>query len=125
MLPNGRTDVRYNNPGFRDTTDLVSRGIELELVYNPTRNWRIAFNAAKQQAKRANIGRAFQEYFTRYREAVWFSGASSQLLSDESGEPVSVRTKERLLNDFNKTLQQDGAIVSELRKWRWNVVTKL
>jgi len=123
ILPNGRTDVRYNNPGFRDTTDLVSRGLELELVYNPTRNWRIAFNAAKQEAKRANIGRAFQEYFNKYRRDVWFSGASSQLLSDESGEPVAVRTKERLLNDFNKTLQQDGAIVSELRKWRWNLVT--
>lgn len=123
ILPNGNTDVRYNNPGLRDTTDLVSRGVELELVYNPTRNWRLAFNAAKQEAKRANVGRAFQEYFNRYRRDVWFSGASSQLLSDESGEPVSIRTKERLLNDFNKTLQQDGAIVSELRKWRWNLVT--
>ncbi len=123
VLPNGNIDVRYTNPGFRDTTDLVSKGVELELVYNPTRNWRIAFNAAKQEAKRANIGRGFLEYFNKYRRDVWFSGASSQLLSDESGEPVSVRTKERLLNDFNKTLQQDGAAVSELRKWRWNLVT--
>jgi outer membrane receptor protein involved in Fe transport len=108
-LPNGQTDVRYNNPGFRDTTDLVSRGIELELVYNPTSNWRFAFNAAKQQAKRANIGRGFLEYLDKYRRSVWFSGASSQLLSDESGDPVAARTKERLLNDFNKTLQQEGA----------------
>lgn len=123
ILPNGRTDVRYTNPGFRDTTDLVSRGVELELVYNPTRNWRIAFNTAKQEAKRANTGRAYLEYFTKYRRDVWFTGASSLLLSDESGDPVKDRTKERLLNDFNKTLQQDGAIVSELRRWRWNVVT--
>jgi len=123
ILPNGSNDVRYNNPGFRDTTDLVSRGVELELVYNPTRNWRIAFNAARQEAKRANIGRAFLEYFNKYRRDVWFSGASSLLLSDESGDTVRDRTKERLLNDFNKTLQQDGAIVSELRRWRWNLVT--
>ncbi len=123
ILPNGDTDVRYNNPGFRDTADLVSRGVELELVYNPTRNWRIAINAAKQEAKRANIARGFLAYFNEYRKDVWFSGASSQLLSDESGETVAVRTKERLLNDFNKTLQQDGAIVTELREWRWNAVT--
>lgn len=123
ILPNGQLDVQYNNPGFRDTTDLVSRGLELEVVYNPTRNWRFSFNAAKQEAKRANTGQAFLEYFNKYRRDVWFTGPSSRLLSDESGETVAVRTKERLLNDFNKTLQQDGAIVSELRRWRWNAVT--
>ena len=123
VLPNGKTDVQFSIPGFRDTTDLVSRGVELELVYNPTRNWRIAFNAAQQEAKRANTGRAFLEYFNKYRRDVWLTGASSLLLSDESGDTVKDRTKERLLNNFNKTLQQDGAIVSELRRWRWNAVT--
>jgi hypothetical protein len=123
VLPNGRTDVQFSNPGFRDTTDLVSRGLEIEAIYNPTRNWRIAFNATKQEAKRANTGRAFLEYYNTYRRDVWLTGASSLLLSDESGDAVKDRVKERLLNDFNKTLQQDGAIVSELRRWRWNAVT--
>jgi hypothetical protein len=123
IRPNGTLDVQYSNANFRDTTDIVSKGLELELVYNPTRNWRISFNAAKQEAKRANTGRAFLEYLNKYRRDVWFTGPSSLLLSDESGDPVHERIKERLLNSFNKTLQQDGAVVSELRKWRWNAIT--
>src|SRR5690606_15010989 len=32
-----------------DTSDIEARGFEVELIFNPTRNWRIAFNAAKQE----------------------------------------------------------------------------
>lgn len=41
--------------GVSDTQDITSEGWELEGVYNPTRNWRIAFNITKQFATRTNV----------------------------------------------------------------------
>lgn len=54
MVPNGasQTQAAGNNV---DTQDIESRGCEVDLIYNPNRNWRIAFNAAKQQTNLTNI----------------------------------------------------------------------
>ena len=37
-------------------TDIVSEGHEFEVILNPTRSWRIAFNAAKSVVIRGNTG---------------------------------------------------------------------
>src|SRR5690606_3024106 len=47
--PNGVISVDSQIPtGLRDTATSFARGHELEIVYNPTKNWRILFNVAKQ-----------------------------------------------------------------------------
>lgn len=38
-----------------DTVDLVAKGIEFELTYNPTPNLRFSFNVAEQQSQLANV----------------------------------------------------------------------
>src|SRR5581483_1261443 len=43
-------------PGFTITSDTESKGYEMELTANPTRNWRIAFNASQTWATRLNVG---------------------------------------------------------------------
>ena len=75
---------------MRDTTSTASKGFEFEATYNPTNQWRMAFNVSQQQASQADIAPATQEYL-KLRIAEWTTGATSNLVSDESGQPVRIR----------------------------------
>lgn len=116
-------DVRYSRPGnMSDTQSTTSKGFELDLTYNPLPNWRIAFNAAQQKAKRADISPTAQA-FLKLRTDEWLTGPTSNLIADESGQPIRVRVYDTLLNGFNGQLAREGQGVPELREWRANVVT--
>lgn len=116
-------NVTFQRPGnMSDTQSTESKGFEFEGIYNPTNNWRIAFNVSQQQAKRANIAPVAREYVAQ-RIAEWTTGATGNLLSDESGQPMRIRVYERILNEVNSNLAREGANVGELREWRWNAVT--
>lgn len=39
----------------RETEDVSSEGMEIEVTYNPTKNWRIHFNLARQETVKTNI----------------------------------------------------------------------
>lgn len=41
--------------GSSDTEDVAAEGMEIELIYNPLPNWRIALNVARQQTVRSNV----------------------------------------------------------------------
>lgn len=116
-------NVSYQVPGnVSDTQSTESKGFEFEATYNPTSNWRIAFNVSQQKAKRANIAPIARKYVAE-RIAEWTTGATGNLLADESNQPMRVRIYDRLLNELNSTAAREGQNVSELREWRWNVIT--
>ena len=116
-------NVTFQRPGnMSDTQSTESKGFEFEGIYNPTNNWRIAFNVSQQKAKRANIAPVAREYVSQ-RIAEWTTGATGNLLSDESGQPMRIRVYERILNEVNSNLAREGQNVGELREWRWNAVT--
>ncbi len=115
-------DVRYTRPGnMQDTEGTASKGFEFDLTYNPTSNWRIAVNAAQQQAKRSEIAPSSQA-FLKLRLDEWLTGSTSNLIADESGLPLRVRVYDTL-NPFNGMLAREGQNVTELREWRANLVT--
>ncbi|MCG8525389.1 MAG: hypothetical protein MI748_03335 [Opitutales bacterium] len=108
-----------------DSQSTTSEGMEIDIVYNPTKNWRIAWNISKQEAMRSNLGPATREYLT-YRFDEWTSttpGGPGFLIADESDQPVNVRVFDTLLNSLNADLAREGAKVPELREWRTNVIT--
>ncbi len=39
-----------------DTVDLVAKGVEFELTYNPNRNFRLSANLTQQQSRTSNVG---------------------------------------------------------------------
>jgi len=54
---------------LRDTEDLVSKGEEIELTFNPTRNWRIHANIARQERVSSNVLPFHEnEYLPRLQE---------------------------------------------------------
>ncbi len=50
-------------PGGGDTTDFVSKGQELDLIFNPSRNWRLLVNAAHQETVKSNIAPFAQQVY--------------------------------------------------------------
>ncbi|GAB5562318.1 MAG: hypothetical protein SynsKO_39650 [Synoicihabitans sp.] len=56
-------DANYLKPSnVGDINDFVSEGTEFEVIYNPNRNWRIAFNATQVQTTQANSAVSLVEY---------------------------------------------------------------
>jgi hypothetical protein len=116
--------VQQSGPNFslQDTQSTSSEGTEIDLIYNPTNNWRISLNVAQQKAVRSNIAPATVEYLT-YRIGEWTSGPASNLIADESDQPVNIRVYDTLLNNLNSSLASEGQLVAEIREWRMNFVT--
>lgn len=128
IVPAPGTDSGQNveqtgtNFSLQDTQSTSSEGMEIDLIYNPTNNWRISLNVAQQEAIRSNIAPATVDYLT-YRIDEWTVDPASFLIADESDQPVNIRVYDTLLNRLNSSLAAEGQLVSELREWRANFVT--
>ncbi len=113
-------------------TDVTSRGYEVEVAYNPTRNWRIKFNVAQQQAIDSNIAPDELNYWTT-RLPVWTT------LKDDNGQLwwTSIATTNlsgtvnnakdfyltQLLAPYALAVANQGKPRSQVREWRWNALT--
>lgn len=113
-------------------TDVTSRGYEIEATYNPTRNWRIKFNVAQQQAIDSNIAPDELNYWTA-RLPVWTT------LKDDNGQLwwTSIATTNlsgtvnnakdfyltQLLAPYALAVANQGKPRSQVREWRWNALT--
>jgi len=111
-------------PGFAMTSDTLSKGYEFELTANPTRNWRLAFNAAKTTATRLNVGSAETVAFVNYMNEK-IAGAAGDL-RQFAGGPTANTMRINWNNGIGAyTLMklQEGSAASELRRWRYTLVT--
>lgn len=103
------------------TSDLVSSGYEFDAIFNPTRNWRIAFNAVKSEAVRSNTARDFAEIIRRLGP-IW--GGTAGALPDAIGNASTLgELWGGIEADATREALLDGATTPELRKWRFNVVS--
>jgi hypothetical protein len=62
QAPNGGTWSATRPPNVGNVADTVSEGWEFEGTVNPTKNWRVTFNVAMQQARKSNVGSDFAEF---------------------------------------------------------------
>lgn len=122
--PRGLTFAVPN--GFALTEDATSKGYEIELAAQPTRNWRVAINAAKSTATRSNIGGAnLAEFMAGYENAItttpagdmriWWGGAGNETALFQWYSSVGGEWAQRKL--------QNNTNVPELREWRVNGIT--
>jgi hypothetical protein len=109
-----------------DTNDIESRGFEAEIILNPTRNWRVAVNAAKQETILNNIAPTL----TGLLNTVWLPHLEhfGDLDWNEPAEAVSGNTVLQQINDrlldYYAIKGQEGRPQNEQRKWRLNFVTR-
>jgi catechol 2,3-dioxygenase-like lactoylglutathione lyase family enzyme len=126
-LNNPAQGVNASSPaGFTVPADATSKGWEYEFNANPTRNWRITINAARQEATRRNIGgAALSEFIENYERAlrttaagdlrIWWGGAGN--------ETALYQWNSNIGSDWTALKLQEGTAVPELRKWRVNAIT--
>ncbi|MES2692078.1 MAG: TonB-dependent receptor plug domain-containing protein [Verrucomicrobiota bacterium] len=133
---NGGTWTATRPPNVGNIADTVSEGWEFEGTLNPTRNWRITFNAAMQEAKKSNVGSDFTEFIKR-NLPLWTDG-NGQLATNirqmEGLEDITYFNAfgtsqlgnlaiTNMYVPYLNALAANGSPVQELRRWRFNVVT--
>ncbi len=102
------------------TSDVVSKGWEYEMVINPTRQWRIAVNAARQDAVRTHTA-ADLAYFMAQLDPIW-AGTAGDLRYDNTASTLRTNFT-GIYAAVKRELQLDGGSSPEVRKWRFNAVT--
>jgi hypothetical protein len=129
---------RGNSPGIGDTEDVSAKGLEIELTYNPTRNWRISASIAKQETVIANYSPRMAELMAATDKLIGPNGSLAKLafFNDASVNPptyISVQTptnnsiaqwlETNVYSIYRLYKQQEGRVSDEQRKWRVNLVT--
>ncbi len=128
--PDPATVYAYTYPqpspqGFTLTSDTQSKGYELEFTANPTRNLRVSFNASKTEATRTNVGGVAMADFIAYMDAQ-IAGIAGEMRQFSGGYSAGnlVRTNwNNARGNYTLLKLQENSAASELRKWRYNVVT--
>jgi len=122
-----------NLTGTADTTDYTAKGTEVDITFNPTRNWRLLLNVASQETVQTNSYPMLKAWFAQ-NKAVW-----DRLANEPKGHyptgyqlgtslPANVQTFGQFLDvnvwsPWAAALATEGAASAEQRKWRVNLVT--
>lgn len=119
---NGTRDISTVTPsGVAAITQSVSKGVEIEAVYNATKNWRILLNVTQQKAVRGDtsalLAALVADRLPQWQNpGVWTAQLSpswktNEWVSNYIGGPIS------------SARSSIGERVPELREWRVNLVT--
>jgi len=111
------------------TSSNISKGVELELTYNVSKNWRLMANVSKQDAKQSNIAAPLTA-FIENRLAYWKSIPaiwSGPYVGQNVGWGVG-RTGEQQWNNDNNPYyllykSVEGQPSQQLAKWHASLVT--
>jgi catecholate siderophore receptor len=125
IRPNGTSDVTNNRRTGEvvATADVVSKGQEYELIYNPTRSWRMALNVAKAEAVRTNVAPELRRIIFDSLGPL-AAGPAGDIRSNETNDASTMRQSfTTIRTQMLPELVNEGAPTSELRKWRWNFMT--
>jgi hypothetical protein len=119
--------------GATDTTDTTAKGLEADLVFNPTARWRILLNIAKQETVQSN-SLPFMKSFVALMKPTWDRLANTPRGNYPTGYvpgtplPVTTQTYGQWLDanlyvPLATALATEGSVSAEQRKWRANFVT--
>lgn len=128
-----------SNPGVRDTSDFVTKGKELEVMFRATRGLSFLLNFSQQNSVRSNTGAATRELLFNTPTASgkpiateWLSnwayfiplnaGALGKEGSHEDQNILANNFQKNVLNPFNTAVAADGSVATELRKYHANFV---
>lgn len=111
--------------GLTVTSDNQSRGYEIEFTANPTSSWRVSFNAAKTTAVRTNVGGSDLAALVAYMDTQ-MAGVAGDMRQFNGNYVAGNEVRQNYANwrsQYTLLKLQEGSAASELRKWRFNLVT--
>jgi outer membrane receptor protein involved in Fe transport len=125
-LPNGQPDITSDSRSGEvvATADVVSKGEEFELTYNPTRQWRITVNANRSEAIRSRVASDLR-YVVFDTVVPLVNGPAGALKQDALNDVFFFKDRfiQQVYNQMLPELANEGAPTSELREWRVNGIT--
>jgi hypothetical protein len=109
-------------------SDTVSTGLEFEVIWNPTPGWRISFNAAKNEAVKANAAQQELDFAYEWINNVetMYNGALSRGWRNppsESGLPLA-QYRGETVSVIETANALSGTRAPEIRKWRFNLISR-
>ncbi|MDR2673941.1 MAG: TonB-dependent receptor, partial [Opitutaceae bacterium] len=104
----------------RNTRDYEARGIEMDLTYNPLRNWRISLSAAYNDTTYLKVAPALDTYLEKYIDDVWrlHGGEGS------GGNTINDIIDNRLLPNHRELKSMEGDTAAFIRPLSVTFVTK-
>ncbi len=122
------TSYMWGDNAIEETADVVAEGMEIELTYNPTDNWRIMANLSQQEAVRANIGggltRWVEEVLPTWQSAQWWDGAATYDggwgLDGNLQQHFETFNSGRVLATYQA---EEGKPNPAIREWHFNLIT--
>jgi hypothetical protein len=129
----GYTHTRGNN--VVGTSALASTGMEYELTYNPTPNWRITANASKADAVRTNIAPELYDFLLNPTAGLLgvvqnaaggpTDAGNLNLSANSTGATTDYRSYivSNVVNPTLPTFLKSGTKTDELREWHWAAIT--
>jgi len=129
-------DSGLAQPQTVGTTDVTSKGIEVEATYNPTRNWRIKFTGAQGVAYDAAISPEIYNYW-QSRLPVWTTVRGDSVPGNGDGKGALWWTSVPARGGNTPEAQYNSALISpysvgvanvgkprtQVREYRWNALT--
>lgn len=113
--------------GLASTSSYVAKGVEIELVANPTENWTVALNIAKQETVQSGSGAELQTYYGEIRQSLITANLWDTNVSDNPSTTGDTTFRQRFTRDYLNPLAsvaaKDGTVSQEQRKWRLNLAT--
>ncbi|WP_404425570.1 TonB-dependent receptor plug domain-containing protein [Nibricoccus sp. IMCC34717] len=121
--------------------DIVTKGQEYEITFNPTKNWRITGNLSKASATTSGVWAAIGDYITKFEPVAldgWDKNVSSGTSLDywtrngfadvdawgnNGGQMLGWDWYNDVKKSFLTMKAGEGKEVAELRKWHANIVT--
>jgi hypothetical protein len=106
------------------TTDLTSKGLEIEVVSNPIKGLRLMLNVAKQATLTNNTGQDFFDLANTILANMTSSGVYTLRDSPVNAGNLSAgdRYTTDILTNIIAARSKDGTVSQEQRKWRANLV---
>ncbi|MBK1875987.1 TonB-dependent receptor [Pelagicoccus mobilis] len=109
---------------LKSTADVQAEGLEIELVGNPTNNWRIAVNAAQVETVVSNTAQALSQYNQEIIANYQAAGLWNPILREGADSAVGFveRWTQQVTAPLAAAQAKDGAVSQEQREWRVNII---
>ncbi len=104
------------------TVDNLSKGTEVELTYQPIRNWNITMNYSKVDAKHENVDAAAQKFIGDMTK--FMNGPGGQVREwYNGGQNLGDQWNSSIVAPFAVTMNQLGHEAPEVAPWRLNAIS--
>jgi outer membrane receptor protein involved in Fe transport len=117
-------DQRLNG-GY--TADRVSKGMELEVTYNVTKNWRVMASVTKQEAKQSNIAASLTEFIEERLQYWQSSGLFNYQVPPGGGWGQTLTGREYWERDslaaYLRYRSAEGRPSDQLAEWHASAMT--